>query len=110
MKSIPLLLLLTGCAAAPISLQPIPDGDLAQCRTLSENHSLVGRALTRGSLEAARSAGVASVITEVAKNVSIWPIVAGYFVTSALGGAVEAQDRRDAIVRECLRDRGHKVY
>ena len=110
MKAIPLLLLLSGCAAAPISLQPIPDGDLAQCRTLSENHSLVGRALTRGSLEAARSAGVASVITEVTKSVSILPIVAGYFITSALGGAVEAQDRRDAIVRECLRDRGHKVY
>jgi len=112
------VLLLSGCAAAPISETELPEVEVAACRELSERHPIAGRAALRAGVEAARAGGVAVGIIEIVSALGgslsmgtvLPPIVLGYGATSAANGAIEAQDRRDAIVRECLRDRGHKVY
>lgn len=89
----------------------IPVEDMAACTALSEEHSLASRAAARATVEGARAVGVAYAFNSIPGiTVPFWPIFAGYAVTSAINGFIEAQDRRDAIVRECLRDRGHKVY
>ena len=108
-----LIILLTGCAQAPISEQTIPSQDVVTCRTLSEQ-AMRTRALEKGGIETARAAGVAYGIAQIVPTIalsSVLPyIAAGYAITSTVSGQIEAQDRRDAIVRECLRDKGHKVY
>jgi hypothetical protein len=110
--------LVAGCAEPPISRDLIQDADLQACSTLAAEHSIAKRAALRGVVESARATGVATGIVKLAEALggavstsTVLPgIVAGYAVTSAMNGAIEAQDRRDAIVRECLRDLGHKVY
>ena len=114
MKRYLAVLFLSGCAAQPISTTVIPQTDLDQCVRLSEQHSIAGRAALRGGVEAARAAGVAKAMDTLAGAAGLtfpvgW-IFAGYAVTSAINGVIEGQDRRDQIVRECLKDRGFRVY
>ena len=100
---------LSGCASQPIG--HAPEADVSACQAISEQHGIAGRATARAGIEGARALGVATAINSIpGANVALWPIFAGYAVTSAINGAIEAQDRRDAIVRECLRDRGFRVY
>lgn len=111
MKRLLPILLLSSCSTVPISTEPIPISDLSACTTLSEERSIASRATARAGVEGARAVGVAYAFNSIPGiTVPLWPIFAGYAITSAINGAIEAQDRRDAIVRECLRDRGHKVY
>lgn len=113
MKKYLFLLLMAGCAETPISETVIPPADIAHCTKLSEG-AMKWRAVERGTVEAARATGVAYGITQIVPTISIATVLpyiaAGYAITSAVNGQIEAQDRRDAIVRECLRDKGYKVY
>lgn len=103
-----------GCAQAPILEGSVPEKDLAECRSLAEQRSVAQRAIERGAIESARAAGVAAGIAKIAEaagtSVSLPLIALGYAVTGALGGVIEAHDNRARIVRECLRDRGHRAY
>lgn len=117
-RAVFLLLLLAGCANQPISQHPLPAEDVAQCQSLSGQHSMAKRALENGTVESARASGVSFGITRLvqalgghmALSTLVPPIAAGYMVTGAAIGAIAARDRQEAIVRECLRDLGHKVY
>lgn len=105
-------LALVSCAQAPISERAIPAEEIRLCQALSEQVSVAERAALRGGIEAARASGVAYGISLLGISFStVIPYVAGgYAITSGIGGAIEAQDRRDAIVVQCLRDKGYKVY
>ena len=105
-------LLQYGCAAPLITTEKIPEADVRACSELSMKLSLTERAALRGSTEAVRAGAVSWALERLAgSSVSVAPLVAfGYMGTGAMQGAMEAQDRRDQIIRSCLRDKGHKVY
>lgn len=106
--------MLTGCAQLPLADSPVNSADWDTCVKLSERYSLAERAALRGSVEAARAAGVAYGISLIAESISFTTIApyiaAGYAITSGINGAIEAQDTRRQIIKECLRDKGYKVY
>lgn len=118
-------LFLSGCAAAPISETPIPQADLAGCEALSEQHNAMPRLALRAGIGAATGSIVTSAIRHAGNT--IIARVGGYAASASSGfsmpglvlpfaafalvdGLIQESDRRSVIVRECLRDLGHKVY
>jgi uncharacterized protein YcfJ len=124
MKSVltfsPLLIvaLVSACAESGANYAPILDGeptaayarDLRACQTLAANQRQFDRQ-TAGS--AALGAGVGALAGMADDDVSESEGIAAGLVVGALvgtaAGASEASDRREAIVVECLRGRGHRV-
>jgi len=114
LKHLTFLILLSGCSQLPISDRPIPAEALAKCQAISEKYSLAERSVTRGAIQAGRAGGVSLGISQLVPTIPaasiVLPVALGYFITSAAEGAIEAQDNRDRIVRECLRDEGIRAY
>ena len=106
--------LLTACANSGANYTPILDGaptatfqsDLAACQNLARNQRQFDRE-TMGA--AALGAGAGAVLGEVDDD---GDALAGAIVGAVAGGAagaVNATERREAIVTQCLRGRGHRV-
>lgn len=117
MKSLlifPAMLAVAACADSGANYQPILDGpatpayrtDLAACQALARNQSQLDQE-TLGA--AALGAGAGAVLSEVDDEADA---LGGAIVGALAGGAASAvnvSERREAIVVECLRGRGHRV-
>lgn len=118
MKPIALALIATpliaACADSGANYQPILDGpvtaayqaDLASCQSLARNQNQLDQE-TLGA--AVLGAGAGALLGEVDDD---GDALGGAVVGALAGGAASAVDvseRREAIVVECLRGRGHRV-
>lgn len=119
-----IVLILAGCAQAPISESPVPEADLSSCNAMAEKVDYQ-RPAERSAVGAAKGAvigvGVGSVVdgatikfagfsgtlgvSTLVPALIVWGIVDG-----GSQGLFERQDRKTQIVRDCLREKGHKVY
>lgn len=106
--------LVAACADSGANYQPILDGpvtaayqtDLAACQTLARNQNQMDQE-TLGA--AVLGAGAGALLGEVDDD---GDVLGGAVVGALAGGAASAVDvseRREAIVVECLRGRGHRV-
>jgi len=116
----PLLIaaLVSACAESGANYAPVLDGeptaayarDMTECQTLAANQRQFDRQ-TAGS--AAFGAGIGALAGAADEEVSTADGIAAGLVVGALVGAAagagEASERREAIVVECLRGRGHRV-
>lgn len=106
--------MLAGCEGTGASYTPILDGapsaafssDLAECQALARNQ----RQFDQETMAAAvLGAGVGAVLGTVDDDAD----AAGGAIAGALAGgtsvAVDVSERREGIVVECLRGRGHRV-
>ena len=110
--------LVSACAESGASYAPVLDGeptaayaeDLHACQTLAANQRQFDRQ-TAGS--AALGAGVGALAGAADDDVSDSEGIAAGLVVGALVGAAagagDASERRESIVVECLRGRGHRV-
>ena len=106
--------LLGACANGGADVEPILDGaptasfqsDLSACRGLARDQ----RQLDRGTMgSAAIGAGIGGVLGEADDDGdALGGTIVGALVGAA-AGASEASDTREAIVKDCLRGRGHRV-
>ncbi|OAN77824.1 hypothetical protein A8B78_13735 [Jannaschia sp. EhC01] len=112
LMTLPAVLIVAACADSGANYQPILDGpatpayrsDLSACQTLARNQ-FGQEALGAAAL----GAGAGAVLGEVdeagdALGGAIFGALAG-----GAAGAVDVSDRRQVIVLECLRGRGHRV-
>lgn len=114
MRYIPLLFL-AGCASVPIG--NFPKADLEACQVVASEYNVAERPLMRGAVGAATGAladraleGAAFKIFSYSAPLHIGSFVAPLAVYGIGIGLIEAKDRKDQIVRECLKDKGHKAY
>lgn len=118
MKSLLILLAsavsLTACADSGANYRPILDGtpspafqsDLAACQTLARDQRQFDQE-TAGA--AVMGAGAGALLGEFDDDGdALGGAVAGA-LAGGIAGAVNASERREAIVVECLRGRGHRV-
>ena len=111
---VPAVLAVAACAESGANYQPILDGqptaafqsDLAACQSLARNQ----RQFDQETLGAAvLGAGTGAILGEVDdEGDALGGAIVGALAGSA-AGAVNASERREAIVVECLRGRGHAV-
>lgn len=111
---IPAALTVAACANSGANYQPVLDGqpsaafqsDLAACQALARNQKQFDQE-TLGA--AALGAGAGAVLGEVDdEGDALGGAIVGALAGGA-AGAVNASERREAIVVECLRGRGHRV-
>ena len=111
---IPAVLTVAACADSGANYQPVLDGqptaafqsDLSDCQTLARNQGQFDQE-TLGA--AVIGAGTGAVLGEVDDE---GDALGGAIVGALAGGAAgagNANERREAIVIECLRGRGHAV-
>ena len=118
MKPSPLLLAtligLGACADSGARYTPILDGpetaayraDLAACQTLAKNQ----RQFDQDTLGAAvLGAGLGAALGAADDDATAGEGAAAGLISGGLAGMVDASDRRQAIVIQCLRGRGHRV-
>ena len=114
LMTLPAVLLVAACANGGAQYAPVLDGpktpafraDLAACQRLANNQNQFDRN-TLGA--AVLGAGAGAVLGEVDDS---GDALGGAIVGALAGGAagaVNARDRRQAIVIECMRGRGHRV-
>lgn len=107
------LSLVAACADSGANYQPILDGvptlayraDLAACQTLARNQNQFDQE-TLGATVLGTGAG--AVLGEIDNGDALGGAVAGA-LAGGVASAVNASERREAIVVECLRGRGHRV-
>lgn len=106
-------MLLSGCADSGADYTPILDGpataaypqDLAACQALARDQ----RQFDQETVAAAvLGAGAGAVIGEVEGDDALGGAVAGA-LAGGIASGVDTGERRQAIVVECLRGRGHRV-
>lgn len=112
--ALPALLAVSACAESGANYRPILDGppnaafqsDLVACQSLARTQSQFDRE-TFGA--AALGGGVGAVLGGVDEDSDA---LGGAIVGALAGGAAgaaNASERREAIIVECLRGRGHRV-
>ena len=113
---LPLAGLIAACANSGANYVPVIDGpvgpnysaDLAQCQSLAAQQgtfdSTTGeRALAGAGVAAAGTAIVSNTGTNV-RDAAVIGALAG-----ATSGALQQQSNKEAIIRNCMRSRGHNV-
>ncbi len=111
---LPICLTVVACANSGADYQPILDGtqtvayreDLAACQSLARNQSQFDRETLEGTI---LGAGTGAAIGELDDDASALGGAMMGAVAGGLAGSVNASERREAIVIECLRGRGHRV-
>lgn len=106
--------MIAACADSGANYQPILDGsetpafraDLHSCQTLARNQSQFDKQ-TLGATVLGASAGAVLGDVDDEGNALGGAIVGA--LAGGAAGAVNAKERREAIVIECLRGRGHRV-
>ncbi|MEN8833104.1 MAG: glycine zipper family protein [Pacificibacter sp.] len=107
------LALLTACADSGANYQPILDGtptasykaDVAECQALARNQKQFDQE-TMGAV--ALGAGIGAVLGEADGGDAVGGAIAGA-LAGGVASAVDGNERRQAIVIECLRGRGHRI-
>lgn len=105
--------MLGACAGSRADVEPILDGaptaqfqsDLTACRQLTRSQSQ----LDRDTMAAAIGAGLGGVLGAVDEDGDALGGAIVGALAGAASGASEASDTREAIVKDCLRGRGHRV-
>lgn len=111
---LPAILAAAACADSGANYQPILDGqptaafraDLAACQTLARNQNQFDKDAVGAAV---LGAGTGAVLGKVDED---GDALGGAIVGALAGGAagvVNSSERREAIVVECLRGRGHRV-
>lgn len=104
---------LTGCAQMPVG--DVPAQTLAQCEEIANEYDRTQRVAERAAIAGAKGYGLGWAF----KHYALVPNAARFGVTAfgaagvfagALEGLLETSDRKRNMLRECLRDRGHKAY
>lgn len=109
---------LGGCANTGAAYQPIVDGpmgpkytqDVSDCRGLAEQRKLLNGNSKQTALLAAGLTGLA-ILADDKKN-DLGEALLGAVVGGALGagaGAMETQDERQEMMKNCMAGRGHRV-
>lgn len=114
LTTIPVCLTLAACADSGANYRPILDGpanaayqaDLAACQTLARNQNQLDQE-TLGATVLGAGAGAALGEFDDEAD-ALGGAVAGA-LAGGVAGALNADERREAIVVECLRGRGHRV-
>lgn len=107
------LVLITACADSGANYQPILDGaptaayqaDLAECRALARNQPKFKQEAIGG---AALGAGIGAALGQAESDDALGGAIAGA-LAGGVASAVDGNERRQVIVVECLRGRGHRV-
>lgn len=107
------LVLMTACADSGANYKPILDGtptpayqqDLAACQSLARNQNQFDQE-TLGATVLGAGAGAA--LGEIDSGDALGGAIAGA-LAGGIASVVDASERREAIVVECLRGRGHRV-
>ena len=105
--------LVAACADSGANYRPILDGaptpayqtDLADCQALARNQKQFDQD-TMGAI--VLGAGVGAALGEADSGDALGGAIAGA-LTGGISSAVEGSERRESIVLECLRGRGHRV-
>lgn len=105
--------LLAACADSGANYQPILDGsptpayqaDLTACQMLARNQKQFDQETVAATVLAA---GAGAALGEVDSGDALGGAIAGALV-GGTASAVNASERREAIVIACLRGRGHRV-
>lgn len=116
--ALPLVIIVTACANSGANYVPIIDGalggnypnDLAQCQTLAASPPAVDGS-TAGAV--ATGAGVAAASSAIYNGTGSGSNVGEAAAVGALvgltGNAINKNQQREAIVRNCMSGRGYKV-
>ena len=107
------LVVLAACADSGANYQPILDGaptpkyqaDLGECQALAHNQTQFDEDTIAATV---LGAGVGAVLGEADNGDPLEGAIAGALV-GGVSSAVDASERRESIVVECLRGRGHRV-
>ena len=107
------LVLMAACAESGANYQPILDGaptpayqaDLTACQALARNQNQFDQETMAATV---LGAGVGAALGEADSGDALGGAVAGA-LAGGVSSAVDASERREAIVVECLRGRGHRV-
>ncbi len=113
LTTLPVLLTVAACADSGANYQPILDGtptaayraDLATCQSLARNQNQFDQEALKATVT---GAGVGAAIGELDDDNALGGAVAGALAVGS-ARAVNAGERREAIVVACLRGRGHRV-
>ena len=107
------LALVAACADSGANYQPILDGvptpayqaDLTSCQDLARNQTQFDEDTIAATV---LGAGVGAALGEVDSGNALEGAIAGA-LAGGISSAVDASEKREAIVIECLRGRGHRV-
>ncbi len=107
------LALVTACADSGANYRPILDGtptaayqaDLTSCQALARNQKQFDQDTMAAAI---LGAGVGAALGEADSGDALGGAVAGA-LAGGVSNAVNVGERREAIVIECLRGRGHRV-
>lgn len=111
---IPAILSVTACADSGANYRPVLDGqptaafqsDLSACQTLARNQGQFDRETLGATVMGAGAGAVLGDIDD--EGDALGGAIVGA-LAGGVAGAANASERREAIVVECLRGRGHPV-
>ena len=122
-------LLLSGCATPPIIVTNVPEGDIADCQAISERRddtrNVAEHAVVQGAARGILGGAVESAVAGTGMTLKIlsykavgsfaagslaWPLALLGIGEGIASGVHENAKEKERIVRECLRDLGHRVY
>ncbi|MFW2544954.1 glycine zipper family protein [Primorskyibacter sp. 2E107] len=107
------LVLMAACGNSGAKYTPILDGtptpayqaDLAACQALARNQDQFDRETMGATV---LGAGIGAAVGEAESGDALGGAAAGA-LAGGIAGTVDASERREAIIIECLRGRGHRV-
>lgn len=112
--TLPLVVAIAACSNSGANYQPILDGpkdaayqsDLASCRALANNQTQLNH---EAMGQAAIGAGIGAVLGSAdEEGDAVGGAIAGA-LAGGLSGVSEASDKKQSIVINCMRGRGHNV-
>lgn len=115
-SAIPLVAVLAACATSGANYQPVIDGpvsanysqDLAACQTLASQQGALSSTTGEKALAgAAVAGGTMAVFNNRGTNARDAALVGA--ATGLVAGAVDQQQNKEAIIRNCMRGRGYNV-
>ncbi|MEM8569263.1 MAG: glycine zipper family protein [Pseudomonadota bacterium] len=116
LAAVPLIGLLAACGNSGASYVPVVDGpvgptfngDLAACQQLaSQQGALAPGTATTAATGAAVAGGATALISNQGNNVRDAAIVGA--AAGLASGALQQERNKEAIIRNCMRGRGHNV-
>jgi uncharacterized protein YcfJ len=107
------VVLMAACADSGANYQPILDGtatpayqaDLAACQALAAGQNQFDQETTAATV---LGAGAGAILGEADSGDALGGAIAGA-LAGGISSAVDVSERRESIVIECLRGRGHRV-
>lgn len=123
------VLLVSGCAVQPIIVTNVPETHILECQSIADRRddarTLAEHAAVQGAARGVLGAAVESAVSGTGLTLKIlsykavgafsagslaWPLAILGIGEGIASGMHENARERERIVRECLRDLGHRVY